>query len=159
MRINIGARATAWLFEKLSDEVGAARAPDVIIDGGDTAHLPYLRRWFVIPRNKFLNVYLHHFQRSDGSPIPHDHPWLNLSIVLHGEYVEQWIQQGGIPRAVIRKAGDIVFRLPWFAHRIEMAPGGQCWTLFITGPNLRTWGFHSPTRGWIDWKTYLGVTR
>jgi len=35
---------------------------------------PYLMRWFLVPRNAFINVYLHTFCSSDPSA-PHDHPW------------------------------------------------------------------------------------
>ena len=38
-------------------------------------------------------------------------------------------------------------------HRIEIRGGEQCWTLFITGPRIREWGFHCP-QGWRHWRDY-----
>ena len=37
------------------------------------------------------------------------------------------------------------------------------WTLFITGPNIRQWGFHcpriSPAGGWRHWKDFTGFRK
>lgn len=125
------------------------RPPDVIIGG---AADPYMRRWWLIPRNRFFNIYLHHFMRSDDDRALHDHPWWNLSILLDGRYVEHTISAGGINVRVERRAGDRKFRLASAAHRIELVDG-PCWTLFLTGPMIRSWGFHCP-RGWVPWKEF-----
>ena len=59
-----------------------ARKPDFIIGGHDA---PYLLRWWLIPRNRFFNVYVHQFLRSDDDRALHDHPWLlNCAILLNG---------------------------------------------------------------------------
>jgi hypothetical protein len=50
-------------------------------------------------------------------------------------------------------AGDVVLR--WtgrLAHRIELEDG-PCWTLFITGPRYREWGFLCP-QGWMHWQRF-----
>lgn len=133
-------------FERIADR----RPPDFIVGGKED---PYLMRWWVIPRNRFFNVYLHHFLRSDDDRALHDHPWWNLSILLKGEYTEHTIAAGGVHRAVIRRAGQFKFRGAKSAHRIELH-NGPCWTLFLTGPTLRTWGFHCP-RGWRSWKEFV----
>jgi hypothetical protein len=134
------------------------RAPDFLIGGADA---PYIRRWWVIPRNRWFNVYLHQFLRSDDDRALHDHPWANLSILLRGDYIEH--TQAGTRW---RTAGDVVFRKSGkFAHRIELplnyASGDvfsecPCWTLFITGPRYREWGFHCP-RGWVHWKLFTAT--
>lgn len=149
-----------WLIERI-----ARRAPDFVIGGEDR---PYLRRWFVIPRNRWFNVYLHQFLRSDDDRALHDHPWVNLSILLRGGYIEHTIAAGGIAHR------DFLFAPAWrfrrsgrFAHRIELLNGFEsfasettepkpmpCWTLFITGPRYRSWGFHCPEQGWIHWKRF-----
>jgi hypothetical protein len=123
--------------------------PDFIIGSPDR---PYLRRWFVIPRNNIFNIYLHQFLRSDDDRALHDHPWWNASILLNGRYVEHTIAAGGINRRVEYRAGDIKLRGARYAHRIELVDG-QCWSLFITGPRLREWGFHCPF-GWRHWKEF-----
>ena len=126
------------------------RAPDVIIGGIDA---PYMRRWWIIPRNRRFNIYLHHFCRSDDDRALHDHPWWNVSLLLLGRYIEH------MPHAVrTRRPGLPVLRQAEAAHRIELlrdASGAErpVWSLFITGPNVRAWGFWCP-KGWRHWKDF-----
>jgi hypothetical protein len=135
-----------WLIARVT-----RRAPDVVIGGVDK---PYLIRWWVIPRNPVFNIYLHRFLRSDDDRALHDHPWTNLSILLRGSYTEHTIAAGGINVNTVRSAGDWKLRLfGSFAHRIELTHG-ECWTLFITGPWYRHWGFHCPAGGWVHWKLF-----
>jgi len=126
------------------------RPPDFVIGGQDR---PYLLRWWLIPRNRFFNVYLHCFLRDDDDRALHDHPWLNASILLRGRYVEHTIAAGGVNVRTERAAGAVKVRGPRSAHRIELVDGTPCWTLFITGPRVRSWGFHCPS-GWVDWKRF-----
>ena len=42
------------------------------------------------------------------------------------------------------------------AHRLELIDG-PCWTLFVTGPRYREWGFHCPQRGWVPWKEFTSA--
>ena len=133
------------------------RPPDFVIGGHER---PYLRRWFVLPRNPVFNIYLHQFLRSDDDRALHDHPWLfNASWLLAGQYVEHTIEAGGISVRTYRQAGDAKFRWGKAPHRVELIcnPFGElqpCWTLFITGPRVRQWGFHCPDRGWVHWKRF-----
>lgn len=126
------------------------RAPDFIVGEPDN---PYLRRWWLIPRNRWFNIYLHQFLRSDDDRALHDHPWWNISILLRGSYLE-YMAKGPhpyIPRH--RGAGAVVFRRPLTPHRIELFDGRPVWTLFITGRRVREWGFHCP-RGWVHWQDF-----
>lgn len=129
--------------------LGMRRHPDVVIGGKENS---YMWRWWLIPRNRFFNIYLHHFLRSDDDRALHDHPWWNLSILLDGRYVEHTIDAGGINRHTERRAGEWKFRRAEAAHRIELVDG-PCWTLFITGPRLRDWGFHC-RKGWVRWQDF-----
>lgn len=131
----------------------ADRQPDFTI-GSDAS--PYLRRWWVIPRNPIFNVYLHQFLRSDDDRALHDHPWWNVSVLLKGQYREHTIMAGGIERRKMRCAGNVKFRLAKCAHRIELTDG-PCWTLFITGPRFRSWGFHCPVAGWVHWRDFTAA--
>jgi hypothetical protein len=140
-----------WLANRAID----SRQPDLMIGGKDD---PYLLRWYVIPRNRFLNVYAHIFMRSDDDRALHDHPWWNASILVEGEYTEHTIDAGGINRRIVRKAGDWKLRGARAAHRIELH-AGPCRTLFITGPRLREWGFHCPEAGWRHWKIFTAGPR
>lgn len=125
------------------------RAPDFVI--GDAAR-PYMHRWWLIPRNRWFNVYLHHILRDDDDRALHDHPWWNVSIVLRGGYREV------TPRGTfLRRAGSIVLRGALDAHRLEIPNDmgiQSCWTLFITGPRVREWGFHCP-KGWVLWRDFV----
>lgn len=121
---------------------------------------PYLLRWYVIPRNRWLNVYLHKFLRDDEDRALHDHPWWFVSVVLRGSYTEMTPT-----RERRRRAGSIAFRPAEWRHRVildktleevgELEAVGQrpprvrlwntgripCWTLIITGRRRRLWGF------------------
>lgn len=141
-----------------------ARQPDFVIGGKDA---PYLRRHWLIPRNRFFNVYVHEFLRSDDDRALHDHPWLfNASWLIDGEYLEHTIRAGGVGVAAQRKAGDWKFRWGAAPHRVELRVEVEhghgwsvgfpvsCWTVFITGPVVREWGFHCP-RGWVLWREFV----
>jgi hypothetical protein len=122
------------------------REPDFVI--GDN----YLVRWWIIPRNRWFNIYLHNIRRSDDDRALHDHPWWNCSIVLAGCYDEV------TPRGTFRRhAGSFVFRRATAQHRLEMpvtnGETGNTWTLFITGPRVREWGFWCP-QGFVHWKWF-----
>ena len=134
-----------------------ARTPDFVIGGHED---PYLLRWWLIPRNPVFNVYVHQFLRSDDDRALHDHPWLfNASYLLDGGYRE-WLfnnyfnGMSGGKRSVFadRQAGDLKIRFGGAPHRIELT-NGPCWTLFITGPRYREWGFHCP-KGWVHWQKF-----
>lgn len=126
------------------------RPPDKVIGGPDN---PYLRRWYVIPRNRWCNVYLHQFLRSDDDRALHDHPWINCSILLRGDYIEH-TPSGRFARL----AGDVIFRRATAAHRIELVKhlSATVWTLFLTGPLVREWGFWCP-QGWVHWKAFTAA--
>lgn len=121
----------------------ASRPPDFVI--GDN----YLRRWWAIPRNEGCNVYLHEILHSDDDRALHDHPWDNTSHLLFGSYIEH-TPDG----AFKREAGDIVTRKATDAHRLEVIPGMEAISLFMTGPKLREWGFHCP-QGWRHWREFV----
>lgn len=153
-------RLAGWLFRWLFERVALQRDPDFIV--GDE-HDPYLHRWWLIPRNKVFNLYLHEFLRDDDDRALHDHPWVWCSFLLRGAYVEHTIAAGGVHVRRRFEAGSLRVHGPRFAHRIELesiqhkSSGGMfkgpAWTLFITGPRLREWGFHCPT-GWRHWRIF-----
>lgn len=132
-----------------------SRRPDLII-GGEAE--PYLFRWYIIPRNPVFNIYLHRIVRSDDDRALHDHPWLNCSILIDGHYLEHRIRNGGIHTRTMRQEGAIIFRGPRTAHRLEIVDQPAV-TLFITGPRLRSWGFHCPEAGWVDWRDFTAGSK
>lgn len=143
----------ARLFARMT-AVAHSREPDFVIGGPDR---PYLRRWHVVPRNRLFNIYLHEFRRSDDDRALHDHPWVNASILLCGAYIEHTIDAGGIHRRRCFRPGDIRLRLPSSAHRVELISGVPSWSLFLTGPRIREWGFHCPHAGWVHWRKFTAA--
>jgi hypothetical protein len=142
------------------------RSPDFVIGSPES---PYLLRWWIIPRNRWFNIYLHKFLRDDDDRALHDHPWWSLSIILRGGYIEHL--PGGVVKH--RKAGQLIARRATQAHRIELFKLAQqlrgasacvmgyptaipAWTLFITGPRIRQWGFHCSNE-WRHWRDFIGV--
>jgi hypothetical protein len=154
----------------------AEQEPDEIIgrnirsrkrDGHVPVEKAFLKRWYVIPKNHWFNIYLHCFVADDDDRALHDHPWINASLLLAGFYVEHTIDAGGVHKRMVYHAGDFKFRWPWAAHRVELVestvghsltgvsmsfmPKKQpCWSLFITGPKQRDWGFHCPG----EWRSH-----
>lgn len=138
----------SWLIRYINDLM-KKRPPDFVI--GD-ANDPYLLRWFVIPRNPFFNIYAHRILHSDDKRALHDHPWWFWAILLEGAYIEITERS-----AAYRFAGDWYFRGPWKPHRLELlgkATRTPVISLVITGPKLRTWGFHC-LQGWVPWQKYV----
>lgn len=136
------------------------REPNLVLrreDGG-----VYLKRWWIIPRNRFLNLYLHQFIGSDDDRALHDHPWWFVSWIVKGQYLEY-----ARDRVIHRKRWSIAFRPADWAHRVELEKGLveyetlrwpiereiPVWTIVITGPRARTWGFYCP-KGWIPWMQF-----
>lgn len=155
-------------------EKALGRFPDIIIGEEDN---PYLLRWYIIPRNRFFNIYLHKFCRSDDDRALHDHPWLfNMSVLIEGIYHEH-LPGDKIVRRMAGRLSGFKFRWGKAPHRVALlkvvgmykaffdpAKGfpqdaithqeeEPVWTIFITGPRVREWGFYCP-KGWRHWKVF-----
>lgn len=118
---------------------------------------PYMIRWYVIPRNRLFNIYLHKFCRDDDDRALHDHPWWFLSFMLYGQYTEH-----APLGSTIRKVFSFAFRKATARHRIELPKSVDgkpipCWTLVITGPKKRVWGFWCP-KGFVPWTDFVDHT-
>ena len=147
-------------FKRIWNKLPGVRPPDFIIGRSDHE---YMRRWWVWPRNRWFNLYLHQFVDNDDDRALHDHPWASLSIVLRGsvrEWLDDWAPSTDNPGEGYRKCrvlgpGRVVYRSAKFRHRLDLFPMGQpCWTLFFTGPQVRVWGFVCP-QGWRPWQTFV----
>lgn len=170
--MKLRARWTAALHRRCL-AIAAARPPDFVVGQGP---VPYLERWWLLPRNPLLNVYLHRFRRSDDDRALHDHPWPSLSVMTAGRLDEHTFAhslrerrrrhedavaiwgEGTQPTLHYARrriaAGDVRLRSARFAHRLELLSGEECWTVFITGPVLRVWGFWCEGVRWVDWRTF-----
>ncbi len=131
----------------------------------------YLRR-FGLLRTRWFRLYLHKVLRSDDDADPHDHPWPWATLVLRGGYIdEQWT--GGLdqvelavtgPRGVVAREpmlpGTFRRRRAEHLHRLQLLDETRpTWTLVLVGRTARSWGFVTPDRGWIPWRTYLAERR
>jgi hypothetical protein len=94
---------------------------------------PYLQRWAL--ETKWFTVRLHHWISSDDQRHYHDHPWWFLTLILRGGYTD--ISPSGEQRMT---AGSIAFRPAEHRHTVRVDAGG-CWSLMLTGPDSRVWGF------------------
>lgn len=131
------------------------RKPDFVIGNPER---PYMRRWWVVPRNAWCNVYLHEILRSDDDRALHDHVGDNTSFIIEGEYDEVlpdnrvWPNLG--THTIRRAAGETVYRQADWPHRLEVPEGVErVLSLFIVGPKIREWGFHCPN-GWVHWERF-----
>lgn len=107
---------------------------DIGLDGS-----VYLRRYKLV-RSRWFNLYLHEILRSDADACFHDHPWWFWTLILRGGYVEH------LPKgSFLRRPGRLYFRPARWAHRLDLHR--PAWTLVLTGPRRRRWGFHTRD-GW-----------
>lgn len=116
---------------------------------------PYLTRYYLFLKDRDwfpINIFLHKFHTGDLDDL-HDHPWIFCSIILRSGYWEH------TPKGRFwRKAGSIRFSGAKSLHRIELEPDTDVWTIFITGPRVREWGFIVDGQ-WLDWRTYIKEKR
>lgn len=60
-----------------------------------------------------------------------------------------------VRRVVWRRLPRMVVRRPDFAHRIALdGKSNPVWTLFITGPRIREWGFICSGNRWYHWTKF-----
>lgn len=105
---------------------------------------PYLERYHV--GTLFgCRIYLHRFVRRDAERHVHNHPWRwALSLVLAGLYIEELATHDD-PACGYQVKHRRVAWWNWISpttrHRIfDVEP--ETWTLFITGPRFKGWGFY-----------------
>lgn len=159
---------TAWLARLILRHVPPRRAPDFLI--GPEGN-PYMRRWWLLPRNRMFNVYLHHILHDDDDRALHDHPWPSLSLNLTGGiselYISRWNGDGTPAGTDVKhlRQGEWRWRGPKFAHRLflttwpdemdnDFLARKDAWTLFMTGPVMRKWGFWCP-HSWRYWRDFV----
>lgn len=121
------------------------RKPDFAIGDPDN---PYLLRWYLRRDQQAGCEYLHQVLRDDDDRALHDHPWDSTSIVLSGT-LREVLPDG----ERILTPGSITSRSATQLHRLEIVEG-PVWTLFITGPKVRDWGFQCGDR-WVPWQEFV----
>lgn len=98
---------------------------------------PYARRW-VLDLGLF-SIRLHHWYCGDDKRAFHDHAWDFITFVIKGSYVDVSPQgREPMPRWTVK------YRKAEHKHTVET---DGCWTIVLTGPEKRLWGF------WVKNKT------
>jgi hypothetical protein len=141
----------ATLLE-MQDWAKESRPPDFRIGPG------YIDRWFITPRSEAGNVYLHRTLRSDDDRALHDHPWDNTSFIIAGGFTEVVPDRFGGEMRWKREPGEVIQRKATDRHRLELEPGYQSISLFMTGPKVREWGFWCGGR-FVHWREFVGADR
>lgn len=94
---------------------------------------PYVIRWRL--ETKWGSIRLHHWLSHDDDRAFHDHPWDFVTFVVKGGYTDSGPN------------GDEHLRAPAIQHRSAthqhtvFPDDGGAWTIVVTGPRVRTWGF------------------
>lgn len=107
---------------------------------------PYLTRWVLQTPLGSLRLHHWHAGRGDDPRAMHDHSWWFWTLVLWGEYTD--MSPGFDPEDITPpdyrealQAGSLRFRSALWKHTVEAGPKGA-WTLLLTGPHCRLWGFY-----------------
>lgn len=128
-------------------EVYAFKNKPLIHIGGEKN--AYMIRWAIVDgKGAGNNVYLHKFLRNDEDRALHDHPWDSVSVLLSGRLREIDAEN---PKGRIIRAGEIRHRPADYAHRLIVEEQG--FSLFITGPKVREWGFLCEA-SWRHWTRF-----
>ena len=99
---------------------------------------PYVVRWRI--ETPWGSIRLHHWLSHDDDRAMHDHPWDFLTFVLRGGYTDV-----SLDGDQYLKAPTMAYRKSTHQHTVFPDEKGA-WTLVITGPKIRKWGF------WINGK-------
>jgi len=150
-----------YLVQRCNDIMAMDDTPDLVV--GRIGGVPYLNRWYLIPRNPFCNAYLHQFLLPDIDEAPHDHPWRSLSFALEGDHAELHGKPESLQRRAIKK-GDVTYRGLNHIHRVLLNENPNpdeheydiAYTLFITGPIKRQWGFWCSDEKFMPWWEFMG---
>jgi hypothetical protein len=94
---------------------------------------PYLIRWRI--ETRLGSVRLHHWISHDDARAFHDHPWDFITFVLKGGYTDS--SPEGNQHL---KAPTVQHRYATHKHTVFPDADGA-WTLVLTGPKARAWGF------------------
>lgn len=135
---------------------------------GDEA-CPLMKRWGL--NTPIGSVRLHHFLRGDNERHLHDHPWWFVTFVIRGGYEDVTFcdrcggtggdEQRDGPCSTCRgeryvterlRPGSIRFRPALHRHAVRTE---DAWSIVITGPLARTWGFYLKAREWLSEKDYF----
>lgn len=115
-------------------------------------------------------VRVHEIVAGDDSRAFHDHPWAFLAIGLSGSYIEETPDPGLVEHDELGAVTHCPLPGIWWNRKRRFtAPfvnvkratdlhvldvhDGPVWTLFLTRPKTRSWGFAGPF-GWMGWRDF-----
>ena len=147
----------ARLWRALSTALAPSRGLPVVAYRHDIGD--YMHRWIVA--HPFGTVRLHHIRRPDADPDMHTHPFDFASFILCGWYTEERLDEfatleTGDQWVRYRRLGPLAVNTLTGAtpHRVVEVSRGGAWTLVLTGPKVRSWGFLTPA-GFVPWREYV----
>lgn len=132
----------------------------------ENEHSVYMERYRIhgwVPKDgpdalRSINMYLHHFLRSDADDALHNHPWSGVSIILTGGYSEERLVGPAKEMQITRTKygpGDVNVIGKDDYHRVDLLEA-DCWTLFVTGQKEQSWGFVDRVTGaFTPWRERL----
>ncbi len=85
---------------------------------------------------RWLTIYIHRLYAPNPHPDCHDHPWSFVTFILKGGYWETTNGQDWC----WRRPGSILYRPAEFSHNVVTRD--VAWSVVITGPKKREWGFN-----------------
>lgn len=112
--------------------VGSIPTPRIFHEKLGPAECPYLERW--VTDFGLFSLRLHHWLHSDDMRAYHDHAWWFLSLCLRGCLVD--VSDEGEDTVT-----PLSLRFRRAEHRHAVRVVRPAWTLLLTGPERRTWGF------------------
>lgn len=125
---------------------------------------PYVHVWRLT--TPWGSLRLHKWVDSDDQRAHHDHPWPFYTLVLKGRYYDvthheatEWerkMNEGrkSVLKTELMKPGTLRYRPALHTHTVLLA-SPSCWTLVLTGPRVRPFGFRLPTGDWLHAEKYL----
>jgi hypothetical protein len=106
---------------------------------------PYVIRWMI--EFPFGSLRVHHWLKPDDDRAFHDHPWWFITLVVRGGYTDRQPVGDGVIANDVLRAGSVRYRPALHRHTVVPGPRGA-WTVMVTGPKSRPWGF------WRDGKFF-----
>jgi hypothetical protein len=128
--------------------------PLVLVD--ESNGYEFLRRYRLV-QTPLFSIFVHRMEVPDPGTDLHDHPWAFGSLVLKGGYIEVTADARQVERVESQHL-RLRKRWSWATTRLDQAHGivslnrSPTWTLVVTGPTRRRWGFYVDGV-WHDWET------
>lgn len=123
----------------------------------DCATGPYVHVWRLT--TPWGSLRLHKWVDNDDVRAAHDHPWPFWTLVLWGGYIDLYHtgekHDGKLTfRGDRLRAGSLRYRPAKHEHTVLLTHR-PTWTLVLTGPRVRRFGFRLPNGDWLHNEKYL----